>query len=323
MKYSQIDSPGSSVHLAEAENFYAVICLRHEGRGPALGGCRLLEYPSRLAVQEEAIRLAGAMSEKAIAARVPYDGGKAVIMRPPGEFDRLKLLQRFAGFVEHLQGRYITTVDSGTTSEDMAVIRRSTSYVTGFINAIQPYYDPSPSTAYGVMQGMRAAIKAKLGHEDFHKLHIAVQGLGNVGYRLAGLLHAAGARLTVSDVNLDHAQRCAKRLQAELAAPELIHQVPCDIFSPCALGRILNAFTIGQLKCRIVAGAANDQLANPGVAGQLNELGISYVPDYLINAGGLIHLDCLLRDQGIQTIEQEVDKIYGRVSTVLTAAQNR
>jgi leucine dehydrogenase len=235
------------------------------------------------------VRLARGMTYKAALARLEHGGGKAVILQPPGDFDRGALLTSFGRFVDDLGGRYITTEDSGTSPDVMEVVRKQTRHVCGFDKAHGGSGDPSPFTALGVRRGIEACVKQKLGRDDLRGLHVAVQGVGHVGYNLCRELSAAGARLTVADVRDELAERAAREFGAALVSSATIHRTECDVYAPCALGATLNAETIPALRCRVVAGGANNQLATPEDGERLRERGILYAPDFVINAGGAMH----------------------------------
>lgn len=263
----------------------AIIAIHNTRLGPALGGCRCISYPDDNAAIDDAIRLAKGMSYKAALAGVPQGGGKAVILKPHDLQDRIALYRAFGRFVNELGGRYITAIDSGTQLSDMEHVSRVTRFVSG---TQSDGLDPSPMTALGVMAGMLAAAKSRLSRNDLKGLTIAIQGVGNVGYALANLLHQAGAKLIVSDTDVDKAQRCAVELGAQVVAPADIHAQACDIYSPCGLGATLNPDTLPALRCAIVAGSANNQLSSDSISAALHQKDILYAPDYVINAGGLI-----------------------------------
>jgi leucine dehydrogenase len=238
----------------------------------------------------DALRLARAMTSKAALARLRHGGGKAVLIRPAGEFDRAALFKSFARFVDGLGGRYITTEDSGTSTEDMEVVRKHTRHVCGFELGSGGSGDPSPFTALGVRRGVEACVKVRLGRADLQGVRVAVQGVGNVGYHLCRELAALGAKLIVADVRDELAARVADELGAEVVPSANIHRSECEVFAPCALGGALNDRTVPELHCAIVAGAANNQLARDHNGEALHARGILYAPDYAINAGGLINV---------------------------------
>jgi leucine dehydrogenase len=270
-----------------ATGLQAIIAIHNTRLGPALGGCRFIEYISDDAAITDAIRLARGMSYKAALANVPQGGGKAVIIRPSFVRDRGALYRAFGRFVQDLGGRYITAVDSGTTLADMDEVAGVTSYVSG---TSRDGADPSPITALGVFSGIRAAVRHQLDTESLKSLRVAIQGVGNVGEALARQLHEAGARLVVSDPDPARTRRCEDLYEAEVVPPEAIYDASCDVFAPCGLGGVLNERTIPRLQCRIVAGAANNQLADDEQGHALHRADILYAPDYVINAGGLIQV---------------------------------
>lgn len=271
----------------KASGLRAIIAIHNTRLGPALGGCRFMSYSSDDDAIDDVIRLARGMSYKAAIANVPQGGGKAVLLRPLEPFDRQDLFQAFGRFIQDLGGRYITAVDSGSLISDMDEVARQTPYVSG---TSSDGHDPSPVTALGVYAGICAAVRHQLKRDSVNGLHIAVQGVGNVGYALAALLHRDGARLTVSDTNAQRVQRCVDEFAATAVATDEIYRVDCDVFAPCGLGGILNEKTIPQLRCTIVAGAANNQLSSDIQGNVLHRRGILYAPDYVINAGGLIQV---------------------------------
>lgn len=262
----------------------AIIAIQSTARGPALGGCRFIHYDSQRDAIADAMRLAKGMSYKAAIAGIPHGGGKAVILLPETHFDRRALLQAFGRFLDQLGGQYITAIDSGTNMADMDTINRETRWVTCTSN----FGDPSPYTAQGVLEGIKATLRQKYGSEELTGCRVNIQGLGNVGFALAGLLAEAGAQLTVTDLNAELVEKAAVRFDARCVSPEQIYREEANIFSPCGLGAVINRDTIDQLKVDIIAGSANNQLADASMGNQLIEKGILYAPDYVINAGGLI-----------------------------------
>ena len=229
------NSDYSELHILQDPtiDLQAVICLHQQNRGPALGGCRFIEYNSLEAAILDAIRLSKAMLHKAIMSHLPHDGGKAVIVRKKN-MNTTIVLKRFAEFVDSLNGKYIATLDSGTTPNDMSFMQKFTPYVIGEKNQNLP--DVAHSTALGVVKGMQAAAKIVYHRETLQGLHIAIQGAGSVGYHLAKILHQHGARLSVCDLNPRLVARCVKEFQATTVSSQQILSIPCDILSPCALG---------------------------------------------------------------------------------------
>ncbi|MDY7568207.1 Glu/Leu/Phe/Val dehydrogenase dimerization domain-containing protein [Pseudomonas sp. RTC3] len=295
----------------------AVIAIHSSKKGPALGGCRYLAYVDEESAIEDAIRLAQNMSYKAVLAGLPFGGGKAVIMRPAHVPNRAALFESFGRFIETLDGRYITAVDSGTSSADMDCIAQCTQHVTSTTEA----GDPSPHTAMGVFAGIRTTALARLGSDNLEGLRVAIQGLGHVGYALAEQLHAAGAELLVSDLDSGKVQLAMEQLGAHPIACEALLSTPCDILAPCGLGAILNSHSVAQLRCAAVAGAANNQLSSLQVADNLENRGILYAPDYVINSGGLIYVALQHQGESLGTITAHLSRIGLRLTEVFAHAQ--
>lgn len=263
----------------------AVVAIHSTKLGPALGGCRFIEYPNTSSAIYDAMRLARGMSFKNASVNLPLGGGKAVIIKPKHAFDREAYMHAFGRFVHELGGRYITALDSGTQLADMDIIAQHTPYIASLSSHNG---DPSPSTSMGILRGIEAAVEFKLGKDNLKGVHVAIQGLGHVGYLLAQHLHARGAVLTVADINPALVERTVREFGAKAVATEEIHKIPCDVFAPCALGGIINDITIEQFQTPIIAGAANNQLAHTYHGKLLHEKGILYAADYIINAGGVI-----------------------------------
>lgn len=275
------------IHLKidPATGMRAIIAIHSTKLGPALGGCRFVEYPNSNTALYDVMRLARGMSYKAASVGLPLGGGKSVILKPKGDFDREAYFHAFGDFVNSLGGRYITALDSGTEVHDMDIIEQHTSYVA---SSSRMQGDPSPSTVEGVLLGIQAAAEFKWNNPSLKGLHIAIQGLGHVGYNLAKKLHALDVKLTVADINQDTVARATQEFGAESVPTDKIHAISCDIFAPCALGAVLNDKTIAALQTTVVAGGANNQLAHTYHGQQLHDRGVLYAPDYVINAGGLI-----------------------------------
>ncbi len=298
----------------------AIIALHSTKLGPALGGCRFIEYSSLEAAINDALRLARGMSYKTASANLPIGGGKAVIIKPKGAFDRNAYMHRFGAFVNELNGRYITALDSGTVLEDMDIIAEHTPYVA----SLSKYHgDPSPSTAVGVLRGIEAAVAFKLNKDNLNGVHVAIQGLGHVGYNLAQKLHQLGAKLTVADVRTDVVAQAVAEFGAQAVASADIHKVPCDVFSPCALGAIINEQTIPQLQTHIIAGAANNQLAHSVQGSLLHKQGILFAPDYVINAGGVIFAAAKYLHTPDEQIAEQVDGIYASLTEIFAYAKEK
>ncbi|MFL5318434.1 MAG: Leu/Phe/Val dehydrogenase [Myxococcaceae bacterium] len=287
--------------------------------GPALGGTRALStYPSEQDAVVDVLRLARGMTYMAALAGLPHGGGKAVIFLPKGNFDRVALFEAFGRGVESLGGRYITTEDSGTSPDDMVVVNRETKSVVGLPGKSG---DPSPVTAFGVVRGIEAAAKVALGRSDLKGLRVTLLGVGHVGMPLAEELHKRGARLFISDINKARVDEAVKRFDAAaMSEAELIKQ-EADVFAPCALGASLNDTTIPQLKVKIVAGAANNQLAEARHGQMVADRGITYCPDYAINAGGLINVAAEVVGYDREKAYARASKIYDTIETILTRAK--
>jgi leucine dehydrogenase len=283
----------SLVHCADpATGLRAIVCVHDSTLGPALGGCRALPtYANEEAAATDALRLARGMTYKASLAGLDHGGGKSVIWLPSGPFERAPLFQAFARAVDRLGGYYITTEDSGTSPADMEVVRRITRHVVGAPASQGGSGDPSPMTAFGVLRGIEAAVAFKLKRAGLDGLTVAIQGLGHVGFPLARHLRERGAKLIVHDINRETIARARDELKAEVAPDdEALFGAAADVLAPCALGGAIGDRTLGKLRVQVVAGAANNQLAEPRHGEALQQRGILYAPDYAINAGGLINV---------------------------------
>ena len=267
---------------------HSVIAIHSTALGPAAGGCRMWPYPSTTEAVTDALRLSRGMSYKNSLAGLPFGGGKAVIIADSRTAKSAGLLEAYGRFVDSLGGRYVTAEDVGTTIADMQQVARMTRHVSGLGRTGSVGGDPAPKTALGVFLGIKAAVRFRMGHSDLEGVSVAVQGVGGVGYHLCRLLAAEGARLRVTDLGHDAVERVRDELGATVTRVESVLAEDVDVFAPCALGAILNSQTIPQLRARIVAGAANNQLADDrdGLALQLGD--VLYAPDYVINAGGII-----------------------------------
>ncbi len=302
-----------------ATGLRAIICIHDTTLGPGLGGCRMWTYPNEAAAVADAMRLARAMTYKTAAAGLDLGGAKAVIIGDPRTDKSEGLFRAFGRYVQSLQGRYITAEDVGTTVDDMDIIRLETEFVTG-TSAAGSSGDPSPATAFGVWRGMKACAGAVWGEESLQKRTVAIQGVGSVGYHLAEHLADEGARLVVTDIRADKVERVVKEFGARAVDPDVVLDVDCDVFAPCALGGVLNENTIPRLKCKVVAGAANNQLATEDDARRLAERGILWAPDYVINAGGLINVADELLGYDRDRAFRKVGDIYHNVRRVIEIA---
>jgi len=299
----------------------AIVAIHDSRMGPALGGCRFLPYDTDEAALVDALRLARGMTYKAALAGLAHGGGKSVLVRPSRHFDRVALFRAFGEFVEDLGGHYITAEDSGTGLEDMEVIRTVTRHVTGVDVSNGGSGDPSPFTALGVRRGIEACVKFKLGKDTLKGVHVAVQGVGHVGYHLCKELHAAGATLSVADVDPLKSERAHREFGAKVLPLDHVFDVPCDVIAPCALGSALNDQTIPRLKTTIVAGAANNQLAEPRHGDDLHARGILYAPDYAINAGGLINVAQEVQGYDAKAAREKTLRIYDTILDIAERSQ--
>ncbi|SDN26121.1 Leu/Phe/Val dehydrogenase [Pseudomonas jinjuensis] len=308
-----------SLHLAQdpVTGLKAIIAIHSSRLGPALGGCRYLPYPNAEAAIQDAVRLAQGMSYKAALAGLRQGGGKSVIIRSPHVDNRGALFEAFGRMIESLNGAYVTAVDSGTSSADMDCIAQHTRHVTSTTSG----GDPSPHTALGVFAGIRATALARLGGDDLEGLRVAIQGLGHVGYALAEHLAAAGAELLVSDLDAGKVQLAVEQLGAHPLANDTLLSTPCDILAPCGLGGVLTSESVAHLRCAAVAGAANNQLAQPEVADELEARGILYAPDYVINSGGLIFVALQHQGESPSNITAHLSQISTRLTEVYAHAQ--
>ena len=297
----------------KATQLRAIVAIHDSRMGPALGGCRFIEYDTDDAAFIDALRLARGMTYKAALAGLAHGGGKSVIIRPKQRFDRVALFRAFGKFIADLRGHYITAEDSGTGLEDMEIIRAQTKWVTGIDPSHGGSGDPSPFTALGVRRGIEACVKFKLGKNDLQGVHVAVQGVGHVGYHLCKELHASGAKLTVADVDKLKSERARREFGAAITDINKIAETDCDVFAPCALGAGLNDDTIPHLRAPIVAGAANNQLAELRHGDDLNARGILYAPDYAINAGGLVNVAQEVKGYDAKLAREGTLKIYDTI----------
>ena len=296
----------------------AIIAIHNSARGPALGGCRMWAYESPEAALTDVLRLGKGMTYKNALAELPFGGGKSVIVGDPAKDKTPRLMQAMGQFVESLDGRYIIAEDVGTGPGDMAIMRRETAHVAGLEGASG---DPSPATAWGVFHGIQAAVKERLGRDDLEGLGVAVQGLGHVGYDLALQLAEAGAKLWVSDINEDAVADAVKAFGAFAVAPDRIYDLDVDVFAPCALGGVVNDETIDRLRCKIVAGSANNQLAEDRHGKALAERDILYAPDFAINAGGVINIYYELGTYDRDTAFAHVARIHDTLLTIFARAR--
>jgi leucine dehydrogenase len=301
-----------------ASGYRGVIAIHSTRLGPAVGGTRFWNYDSEDDALIDALRLSRGMTYKCAAAGVPLGGGKSIIIGDNRIQDREKLFRAHGRFIQRLGGRYITAEDVGTSPADMEFIAQETSYVGGLAGKGG---DPSPWTALGVFRSMQAAARYRWGADDLQGKRIAIQGCGNVGHNLARELHAAGARLVVSDVDAAKMKPAVAEFNADAVSPNEVYSVEADVFAPCALGGVLNDHTIPLLKSEIVCGAANNQLLEARHGDALEALGILYAPDYVANAGGVLSGGADLFGWTSERVRAEVLAIYDTMLSVLETAK--
>jgi leucine dehydrogenase len=268
----------------------AIIAIHSTVLGPALGGVRMWPYASSEEALRDVLRLAQAMTYKAAVSRLPLGGGKAVIIGDPRRMKTESLLRAFGRAVEGLNGRYLTAEDVGMTVADMEIVRKETRHVTGTSEKRGGSGDPSYPTAKGVLYAIETCLKEVYGDPSVQNRTVAIQGVGKVGYQLGELLATAGARLIIADTDPQRAMLARREFEAWRVEPDEILQAECDVLSPCALGGVLTRKTIHKLRCRAIAGAANNQMEDPSDARRLEERGILYAPDYVVNAGGIMNI---------------------------------
>jgi leucine dehydrogenase len=291
----------------DASDYRGIIAIHNTTLGPAVGGTRVWNYANENAALNDALRLSRGMTYKNALAGLPFGGGKSVILADNKNFDRERLFRAHGRFVDQLNGSYITAEDVGTKPADMDYVLMETPHVAGLLSRSG---DPSPATARGVMQAILASAKHRWSASNLEGKTIAIQGCGNVGHNLARYLHAAGAKLIVADVDEKKLDQVAKECDARVVDTKEIFSVQADVFSPCALGGILNDETIPQLRAEIVAGAANNQLLEDSHGYALAERGILYAPDYVANAGGIINGCIELLSWTKERAAQRVTQIY-------------
>ena len=301
-----------------AAGYRGIIAIHSTVLGPALGGTRFWKYGSDEEAIVDALRLARGMTYKNAVAGLNLGGGKSVIIGDNKTADRELIFRAHGRFVESLGGRYITAEDVGTSTADMDYVHMETDYVSGLAGRSG---DPSPVTAHGVFRAIQASAKYRWGSDDISGKTISVQGCGHVGYYLAKELHEAGSKLVVTDIDAERVKRVVSEFGAKAVGTDEIYAVTADIFAPCALGAIINDKTIPQLKVAIVAGAANNQLLEEHHGDALEARGITYAPDYVANAGGVINVYGELAGWTSARSFRKADEIYDTVLKVFEIAK--
>jgi leucine dehydrogenase len=308
------------VRFDEPSATWIFVCVHSTVLGPGAGGTRMKVYAETGDALQDGLRLSSAMTSKNAMAGLPLGGGKAVLAVPeiPTGASRRDLLLRYGSLVESLHGTYRTACDMNTSSADMDVVGERSAFVFAKTEAAGGSGTSAPATAVGVFNGLRAAVAHAFGTDDLGGRTVAVQGVGAVGEPLARELADHGARLVLTDIDDVRAKELAQELDAETAGAEEIYDAECDVFAPCATGGVLSRETIPRLRSRVIAGAANNQLAEPDDADRLAERGILYAPDYVVNAGGMIHLaslemlgeDVAARDERLRGIGDTLADVF-------------
>jgi leucine dehydrogenase len=304
-----------------ASGLKAIIAIHNTILGPALGGTRMWKYDNEADALKDVLRLSRGMTYKAAISGLNLGGGKAVIIGDSKKDKSEALFRRFGRFVNSLSGKYITAEDVGTSTKDMEYVKMETNHVTGLPESMGGGGDPSPVTAYGVYMGMKAAAKHKWSHDGLNGKKIVVQGVGHVGENLVKFLMKEGAKVYIIDINEEQLKKVATITRAEALTTTDFYGMDMDIYAPCALGATLNTDNITRLKCSIVSGAANNQLAEETLHGKmLMEKGIIYAPDFLINAGGVINVYSELTGYNRDRAMQQTEKIYDYTLDILNRA---
>jgi leucine dehydrogenase len=319
--FSQMQTMGHEQVLLSHDpscGYLGIIAIHDTTLGPALGGTRFWQYASTDEAITDALRLARGMTYKSAVAGINLGGGKSVIIGDNKRVDREALFRAHGRFIQTLGGRYITAEDIGTSPADMEYIKLETDHVAGLLGLSG---DPSPVTAYGVYVGMKAAAKIRWGNENLSGRTVAVQGCGKVGYYLAQHLHAEGAKLIVTDIDPEKVRRVVQETGARAVEPDTIYDQDADVYSPCALGATINDDTLPRLKVQIIAGGANNQLAEDRHGDELEKRGILYAPDYVINGGGVINVYGELHRWPVERAKKKAGEIYETLLRIFEIAK--
>jgi leucine dehydrogenase len=298
--------------------YLGIVAIHDTTLGPALGGTRYWQYASTDEAITDALRLARGMTYKAAVAGLNLGGGKSVIVGDNKRIDREALFRAHGRFIETLGGRYITAEDIGTSPADMEYVKLETNHVAGLMGLSG---DPSPVTAYGVYMGMKAAARVRWGSDDLAGKTVAVQGAGKVAYYLARHLHAEGVSIIVTDIDAAKVRRCVDEFGAKAVAPDAIYDQKADIYAPCALGAVINDDTLKRLKVAVIAGGANNQLAEPRHGDALEAKGMLYAPDYVINGGGVINVYGELHRWPEERSRKKAGEIYDTILRIFEIAR--
>ncbi len=308
----------------EATGLKAIIAVHNTILGPALGGTRFWNYAKEEDAVTDALRLSRGMTYKAAISGLHLGGGKAVLIGDSRTEKTEELFRRYGKFVNTLNGRYITAEDVGTSSRDMEWISRETKFVTGLPEYLGGGGDPSPFTAYGVYMGMKASAREVYGNDSLTGKRVMVQGVGHVGEHLVEHLVKEGAVVYINDIYDDRIAAIAGRFKVTAVNTDEVYDLDCDIYAPCALGATVNDDTIDKFKCHIISGAANNQLKDENIHGQmLLDRGILYAPDYLINAGGLINVAAEWETYNRDRVNAQCEMIYNRTREIYNYAKEK
>lgn len=297
----------------------AIIAIHNSALGPATGGCRMWDYKNEDEAMTDVLRLSKGMTYKAAISGLSMGGGKSIIIGAQSA-KTPELLKRFGDFVETLKGNYVTAKDVGIDSNDLKTIKSRTPHILGIAGETNSSGDPSPLTAWGVYNGMLACAEKAFGSKTLKGLHVSLQGLGAVNYYLLKYLAQEGAKVTGCDISKESIDRAQKEFNIDIVSPDAIYDVASDIFSPGALGAVVNSQTIPKLKCKVIAGAANNQLATEKDGEELVRRGVIYAPDFAINAGGLINIYHEREGYNRDKAYAHVAKIYDTIKNVLDEA---
>ena len=300
-----------------------IIALHSTALGPAAGGCRMHPYASEEEALTDVLRLSKGMTYKNAAAGLPLGGGKCLIIADPDDERKPDLLRTFAKYVQALNGRYWTAIDIGVGPKDADVMAETCDYIFARASQYEEGFNPSSFTAYGGFIGIKAAVRTALGRDDLRGIRVAIQGLGATGYALGKHLHDAGAVLTVTDIRQDIVDKAVAEFGADAASPEAIHAADVDVFAPCALGAGLHDETIPQIKAGVICGLANNQLAEAHHGKMLADKGIAYVPDYVVNAGGMIGAStAIFAELSRERSLKQIEGLDETITTILERAKN-
>lgn len=305
-----------------ASGLKAIIAIHDTTLGPALGGCRMLPYATEEAALTDVLRLSEGMTFKSAAAGLDFGGGKTVIIGDPASDKAEGLFRALGRFIDTLHGRYRTGEDVGTSEDDFVHSLRETRYLVGLPKAYGGSGDTGDNTALGVMQAIRAGLMHRFGSPSLKGRRVAVQGLGKVGYHVARHAVEEGAEVIGADINPHVVGRVASELGVEPTDPWAVLETTCDVFSPCALGNVINHETVDHLACQVIAGSANNQLEDDSLADRLRERGVLYAPDFIANAGGLIQVADEIQGYNPERVKHQIEAIYDLLLTVFKEADD-